>query len=416
MVIYVLFEALCIGLLAVFSINPLLQYRPNPKSLTPEQRAMATKVIQGELTEVAVSPTLGWEYIAPNDPTGMRTGYSMAVSAVPGTVRLAAFGDSFTFGSEVSAADSWPTQVHGVSGGRYEVLNYGMGGYGPDQAYLKYRATEDRYGSDIVIIGFMVENIARLVNVFRSYYVRWDRSLAIAKPRFQLVDHELVLFSAPLSSPMDFSSLIDNESETLCRLGQKDYYYQNHYNAGAFDLLPSLRVAKIVNQFVQDRTGDAIWTMAGDYNINSEAYLLLIAIFDRFIDDVLSAGKLPLVLIFPEWDDIQSRSQNKPRRYQALYSALEKKGVPILNLDEPLSDISDEAQKQNIMMPGGHYSPMGNRVVAENLTSYLDSKKFDQKPVLAAAVTRLKKQLKVADHKTAIRIAPNSLNDANCSE
>ena len=44
-----------------------------------------------------------------------------------------------------------------------EVINFGVGGFGLDQAYLRYLEDGIQYKSHIVMIGFMSENIYRNV-------------------------------------------------------------------------------------------------------------------------------------------------------------------------------------------------------------------------------------------------------------
>jgi len=53
--------------------------------------------------------------------------------------RVALVGDSFTFGMEVPYEDTWGAQLERALAGDVQVLNFGVDGYGVDQAYLRYR-------------------------------------------------------------------------------------------------------------------------------------------------------------------------------------------------------------------------------------------------------------------------------------
>ena len=53
---------------------------------------------------------------------------------------------------------------------KIEVLNLGVGGYGTDQAYLKYILTKKNLDADMVLIGYMSDNLNRNVNTFRTFY------------------------------------------------------------------------------------------------------------------------------------------------------------------------------------------------------------------------------------------------------
>ena len=48
---------------------------------------------------------------------------------------MAAFGESFTYCEEVDVSDCWVAQLEHAWAGS-EVLNFGVPGYGPDQAWL----------------------------------------------------------------------------------------------------------------------------------------------------------------------------------------------------------------------------------------------------------------------------------------
>ena len=82
------------------------------------------------------------------------------------TLCVSAFGDSFTWGDEVAVEESFPDQLSGLL--RCRVANYGVGGYGTDQAFLRFRdGVAD--SAPIVVLGHMSENIVRNVNQFRGF-------------------------------------------------------------------------------------------------------------------------------------------------------------------------------------------------------------------------------------------------------
>jgi hypothetical protein len=85
-----------------------------------------------------------------------------------------ALGDSHTFGQNVSAAQSWPSQLARLTGLR--VYNYGVGGYGILQyAYLFERALERR--PDHIIVGlYLANDFARFCEFANRPY--WREKLA----------------------------------------------------------------------------------------------------------------------------------------------------------------------------------------------------------------------------------------------
>src|SRR5207249_3786660 len=100
----------------------------------------------------------------------------------PGVRRILAYGDSFTHCEDVEIQDCWTSRLEQLLPGT-EILNLGVNGYAPDQAWLRYRRDGAAWRPCAVLIGSMVENINRVVNRFRPFYSP-TVELPLAKPRF----------------------------------------------------------------------------------------------------------------------------------------------------------------------------------------------------------------------------------------
>ena len=126
---------------------------------------------EGQWDRVAYDPYLGWDI----DLEGDRIRGDAVYADTPreGIERIVAIGDSFTYGDEVSQAESFPGQLARMRENR-EVLNMGAGGYGIDQAVLKYL----KYGAPrkphAVVFGIHPPNWERCTLSFNAY----------SKPRF----------------------------------------------------------------------------------------------------------------------------------------------------------------------------------------------------------------------------------------
>lgn len=76
---------------------------------------------------------------------------------VPGTVRIAAFGDSFTYGDEVEDGSDYPAQLqkmlreYGVA--NVEVLNFGSSWYSFGQAYTMWNEVGREFDPDYLLFG-----------------------------------------------------------------------------------------------------------------------------------------------------------------------------------------------------------------------------------------------------------------------
>jgi lysophospholipase L1-like esterase len=117
---------------------------------------------------------------------GMRDGEPLPERRA-GDVRIAAIGDSMTFGMRVSGEEAWPKVLEGrlnssEAGGsrRFEVLNMGVSGYSTHDEALVVRHKAMPLSPDLVIIGYYLndpedEPIQQLHQHFREP-VWWEHS------------------------------------------------------------------------------------------------------------------------------------------------------------------------------------------------------------------------------------------------
>ncbi|HJT21580.1 MAG TPA: GDSL-type esterase/lipase family protein [Nitrospira sp.] len=110
-----------------------------------------------------------------------------------GTFRIAVLGDSFTEGSNVAEAETFPSVMAtalsscAASKQAYEVLNFGVSGYGTAQSYLLLDRSVLQYQPDLVILAFYngndVADNSRPLSVesqkFRPYYISQNETFSI---------------------------------------------------------------------------------------------------------------------------------------------------------------------------------------------------------------------------------------------
>jgi lysophospholipase L1-like esterase len=88
-------------------------------------------------------------------------GPELSIERIPGVVRIAALGDSSTFGLPVDADEAWPARLAfelDSRGIRCEVLNAGVVGYTVSQGIERYLALVRPYRPDIVVAAFGAYN------------------------------------------------------------------------------------------------------------------------------------------------------------------------------------------------------------------------------------------------------------------
>src|SRR6185503_20431904 len=98
----------------------------------------------------------------------------------------------------------WPAQLEALVPG-LEAWNYGVGGFGTDQALLRLRqaaATDSPAPLAALLVGIMLDNIGRNVNRYRPLW--YAEALPAVKPRYVLRGDELELVPQPFATRAEF--------------------------------------------------------------------------------------------------------------------------------------------------------------------------------------------------------------------
>lgn len=342
------------------------------RTLSDKHRGILQAHLGGSGSYVIFDPELGWT-IRPNGSKrgyrtnrhGIRASREYALQPPPGTLRLAAFGDSFTHASDVPNGETWHRRIEEMDP-KIEVLNFGVPGFEPGQALLRYRRDGVKFHPHIVLIGFMSENINRVVNTFRPFY--FPRSgVPFTKPRFALRGGDLVLVPNPIQSLDGYRELLRDPEHVLPRIGENDYFYRRSSKRNPLDFLPSVRFASIVsNQYLHQPTH-----RGGVYNSRSEAYQITLGVLEEFYKEAAENGSVPILVLFPERRDIRARREGRTVVYQPLLDELRGKGYRVIDLLEGFEryDPQGEMMKKKFI----HYPKSGNRMVARHILDYLET-------------------------------------------
>jgi len=112
-------------------------------------------------SSAAYHPVLGWT-VAPNldqelgrvhtNSAGMRGQIEFPVERTS-RPRMLLLGNSYTFGAGVSDQEAYPAVLASLLP-EWEILNFGVSGYGADQAALLYEEVGRQYEPDVVVLGF----------------------------------------------------------------------------------------------------------------------------------------------------------------------------------------------------------------------------------------------------------------------
>lgn len=367
LLILVFLEVMAYFAMKVIDRNPSPRLTAPVKfTLSQAQRDSIPGLISGN-GAVKYDQTTGW---ANPEQDHIRSNREHSLTPEPGHLRVAVFGDSFTHGDEVKPEEAFP-EVLNTLDARIDSLNFGVSRFGLDQAYLTYMEYGRPFKPDIVLICFMPENILRQVNVFNPFYAQGD-TLPVTKPRFVLEGEKLKLIPNPFQTATGYRALLDDEKETLVKLGENDFFFLNYKWTDTWELTPAMRLFQHVLYTAKRKMRlKQIMTRWG-YRDDSEALRLTMKIMEAFSSAVKEQGSRPVIVIVPRYQDLWAYVARGKKYYDPLLNQLEKRKLDYLDGHEAFSSYlknSMTAQefddfKKKFFNPGEHYSPEGNKVFA----------------------------------------------------
>jgi hypothetical protein len=256
-----------------------------------------------------------------------------------------------------------------------EVMNWGVGGYGTDQAFLRYKTQGAAYQPDIVIIGFEEDNFRRNVNRFRPFF-RPGTGLPLAKPTFIAGENGLELLENPFADFETFqNTLLYQPNRFLDLLCPHDFYCnREQYQAFPLDAFSSFRFFRTL-AYELNRSDEAELPPFQDPSLQRVNFMLI----QTFVTEVSRTGAIPIVLIFPELRSIRQHEAGQGTDYQAAITLLREKGLQVIDLAPAFvqaKTTENVAYSAYYASEGGHFNARGNQVVAQSLLWHLCSQGF----------------------------------------
>jgi hypothetical protein len=261
--------------------------------------------------------------------------------------RIALVGDSYTFGEDVLYADTWGRLLEKALGPEFEVLNFGVPGYGLDQAYLRYEKDVREWKPNVVILSFIPHDTERSMIVYPALnYPTWE--VPFSKPRLILRDGELKKLNTPTVTP---EAIFSKEAVFDLPFLEYDRGFRKHeWEEKLFHL------SCLTRAFI---TWFPSWEPVRP-DVSDEALTSVNAwILRAFVGSVERMGSAPLVVYHPKraLDPISDRSLSR--------RVLREAGV---RYTEPTSCLL-ELPSADWFIPQGHYTPQGNAAVAKCLVN-----------------------------------------------
>jgi hypothetical protein len=284
----------------------------------------------------------------------------------PGVLRVELFGDSFVHGDDVAYEETFSAQLEGHlrgEGVRAEVMNFGVSGYGIDQALLHFRRDGSTESAQLVVLGFQAENVNRNLNILRPLYIP-QTSLPFAKPRFVVEGGELRLVNVPVLSFEEIpATLEDLESWELID-------YEHFYDPGDYHD-PLWRRSKFLAATVDElqRALGAAPAEAWRPILDDESMGLTTAIIDAFRRQAEEAGAHFLVVHLPARSDLETLLAGEPLAYRALLRQLDER-FEVVHPERLMMRVARDDSIDALFVPGpmkGHYSAFANKLIADAL-------------------------------------------------
>lgn len=285
-----------------------------------------------------------------------------------GVLRIALFGDSFTHGDDVSFEHTWGHRLEDTlktAGAPAEVINFGVFGYGIDQAFLRWREVGPAFAPDLVVFGLQMENVKRNVNLIRPVY-QGDTNLPFSKPRFTLSGDRLELVNSPTLPPAELPEVLkDLQAWRLAR-------YERFFDASSSRSRP-WHVSKLLSAAVDAITYTPPSSGKADplfYDPRSEPARLALRILREFRESVESRGGTWVIVHLPVAAAVRSLLAGKAPGYDELLRAIETEHR-VVRPDARLVQEARTSLAGVFHRGGGHYTTLGNEIVAGALAEYL---------------------------------------------
>lgn len=286
-------------------------------------------------------------------------------AAIPptGTIRIALFGDSFIHGDEVPFEQSFGYQLErklNADGYVVEVLNFGVPGYGTDQAFLRWRSRGKAFSPQIVIVGIYPDDVRRNVNLIRPLCSP-TTGTPLSKPRFILTGEQLALVNMPPIPPERVTGVMEH-------LGSWELA-PYEYCIGTNPFLISPWPRSLALTFLVDRLGFH-GVLPLPYDLTSEPARLMLQILRQFRNEAEDAGSKFVVVHLPGEFELRREMHNQPLDYADLFAAIAQQADVVA----PDRELLAHAQQASIgqLFGESHYSRKGNELVAAAVAARLE--------------------------------------------
>jgi hypothetical protein len=283
-------------------------------------------------------PTIPYGWSSPDGlPRPIQTKYPFTCAR--------AFGDSFTYGEEVDDSEKVWTSVASRELG-CQIENYGVGGFGTDQALVLYESTKTN--THIVILGIYPEMLRR--NLAASWLFYGGQKGRALKPYFKL-DHQANL--EQISWPESASS------EDLRNYHRHDIFFK-HYDV---KFPYSWHLSKSIYHQMKTRLENKGFF----FDKHNDALPLQLALLDEFEAQVAARGSEMALVYFPSLAELSSNNLS----YIKQMEIFQDKHPQVCVIDTGPALIEAIEKGIGVGAQSGHFNSIGNAIVATEVAKGL---------------------------------------------
>jgi len=308
---------------------------------------------------------------------------------------ISCYGDSFTFSRQVNDNETWEWYLSKLT--KTNVLNFGIGNHGLDQALLRLKREYPKNKTKIAIMGVVPSTIVRIMCLWK-HYNEFGNTFAF-KPMFKINENQLVLVKNIINSKDKFLEL----GKYLDYFRKNDYFYNVKFREEM--IRPSYLISTLSHPVRNFRLiGLTLWSrifekdkdkkmqvydtpmkVIMDVNLklryklfkkNKYTFKLIVKLVEEFVDYSKQQGFTPIFLFMPQKDDVLFINKKKDYYYSNFIKTINDKLLTI-DLTKDLLRINNlNALYSGDTKYGGHYSKEGNKFVAEKIYENLKENKI----------------------------------------
>jgi hypothetical protein len=296
-----------------------------------------------------------------------------------------AYGDSYVYGSEVAEAEGWIEQLSHLLA--CHVVNYAVGGYGTDQALLRFRRTHDV--SPVALLGIDSNSVMDIVNQYDGF-LQAGVGPYLLKGRFLLDPNDQLEW---LPQPrFDANGFVAMHRDPGAALPQSYFLPDTPDGPITLHFPNSATLAKIARmrrlQNIVARRAEWSDMYATDHP--SAALKLMVAISEAFVESAKVQRKRALIVMLPVAGSFREQANYGRFEYAPLVAMLRAKGIDVLDPGPAMvaevggrsaCDLFTHARPELAVLSspvpcGGHYSQFANTILARLVAAELRTGSF----------------------------------------